>query len=535
MVRTLMIGVDGATFTLFDHLTSSHAGEPPVMPFLAGLIARGYRAVLRSTPHPLTPPAWVSMLTGRTPGHHGIFDFVRFEDHGSEVYFTLYDARDIRQELIWSIAGRQGRSVASLNFPMMAPPAPTNGSIVPGFVSWKHLRTNIVPEDLYDRIKALPGFNARDLAWDFEREAKIGDEMEPGYLLAWIASHLPRERQWMGIAEMILREDKPDLLAVMFDGTDKIQHQAWQALDPAYSDRWGDEDVKKVRELALQYYRQLDKQIAQLVGLAGSEAQVFIASDHGFTGSTDVLRINRYLGEKGYLEWARATGDAFDRKREASNFAHLDWSRTQAFCPTASSNGIFIRRQRDGSGPGVAAGDYEAFRERLVADLRALVSPTTGGPAIREFLYREQAFPGEANAAAPDITLVLHDHGFVSVRNVEPAIGRRPTPFGTHHPDGIFIASGAGIEPGRGDAMSILDVAPVLLHSLSLPIPADFEGSVPEALYGDDYRRQHPVRTGAPTVAAGAPGVDIAAKDDIPEDEKQRIFDQLRLLGYLED
>ena len=140
MTSTMLIGLDGATFTVLGPLLQGTDDEGVVMPYLASLIARGYSANLKSTNHPLTPPAWTSVITGRTPGHHGVYDFVRFEDMGNDIFFTLYDARDIRVETLWQIASRQNKSVVSLNFPMMAPPPPINGSLVPGFVSWKHLR-----------------------------------------------------------------------------------------------------------------------------------------------------------------------------------------------------------------------------------------------------------------------------------------------------------------------------------------------------------------------------------------------------------
>ena len=88
------------------------------MPFLAKIFEEGTRAKLRSTPNPLTPPAWVSLMTGRGPGHHGVFDFIRAEERGDDVFFTLYDSRDCRVETIWSIASRQGQKVAALNFPV---------------------------------------------------------------------------------------------------------------------------------------------------------------------------------------------------------------------------------------------------------------------------------------------------------------------------------------------------------------------------------------------------------------------------------
>ena len=96
-VRTLFIGLDGATFTVLNELTKpAQPGTAPVMPFLARIFERGTRAKLRSTPNPLTPPAWVSLMTGRTPGHHGVYDFVRAEERGDNVFMTLYDARDCR-------------------------------------------------------------------------------------------------------------------------------------------------------------------------------------------------------------------------------------------------------------------------------------------------------------------------------------------------------------------------------------------------------------------------------------------------------
>ena len=70
--RVLMIGLDGATFSLLRPL--SQAG---VLPFLTGLIRGGTAARLISTRNPLTPPAWTSMTTGRPPEVHGIYDFMR--------------------------------------------------------------------------------------------------------------------------------------------------------------------------------------------------------------------------------------------------------------------------------------------------------------------------------------------------------------------------------------------------------------------------------------------------------------------------
>ncbi|MDH5573634.1 MAG: alkaline phosphatase family protein, partial [Gammaproteobacteria bacterium] len=290
--RTLFIGMDGATFTVLDDLTSSANNNQPVMPFLSKIFKDGVRCKLRSTPNPLTPPAWVSLMTGRTPGNHGIFDFIRAEEINGDVFFTLYDSRDSKVETIWSIASRQGKRVAALNFPFTAPPAKDlNGFMVPGFIPWRHLRRNTVPTDLYDRLKSLPDFDPKELAWDFEQEKQALDDLSDHDRENWVSYHLPREKQWFKIADYLLTEEAPDLMAVMFDGVDKLQHQAWQYLDPELQVGELTDYHKRMRKLCLDYFRQLDGFIEQLVTKAGPEVQVFMASDHGFTQTYEVVRI----------------------------------------------------------------------------------------------------------------------------------------------------------------------------------------------------------------------------------------------------
>jgi predicted AlkP superfamily phosphohydrolase/phosphomutase len=533
VTRTLFLGLDGATFHILDDLTRHRPGEGVVMPFLASFMAQGFRAPLRSTPHPLTPPAWTTLVTGRTPGEHGVYDFMRVDDRQHEVFFTLYDFRDIRCETIWSIAGRQNRSIVSLNFPMMAPPPKLNGSLIPGFTPWKHLRRNMTPDGLYDRLRDIPGFHPKELAWDFERENQIGEDMDCDYLAAWIGYHLPREELWFQAARKLLIEDCPALMAVMFDGTDKIQHQAWVYLDPDLRPADPDTSWLRLRNLCLDYFRKLDGYLAELVRLAGPDAQVFMASDHGFTASRQIVRINRYLADLGHLTYHPVADSDAAHRRAASPFAYLDWRKTVAYCPTPSSNAIFIRVASEPGQPGIAPDDYPAFRARLIEQLYALQDPSTGAPIIRDILTREAAFPGQASASAPDLTLVLADYGFVSIRNLEPVVITRPVPIGTHHPDGVVLAGGAGIQPGQQtEPLPIADIAATLLHSLDLPIPADLEGRVMTAAFTADFLRDRPVHFGPATLPVKDGELQDAA---IPVEDRDKILAQLAMLGYLEE
>ena len=142
-------------------------------------------------------------------------------------------------------------------------------------------------------------------------------------------------------------------MAVMFDGVDKLQHQAWLYVDPKQQRGELSDYHKRMRVLCLDYFRQLDGFIEKLVTAAGPEVQVFFASDHGFTATTEIVRINAYLHEKGYLKWKEVPDTDAGRRREDSMFAYLDWKHTYAYCRTPSSNGINIRVARNPGETGV--------------------------------------------------------------------------------------------------------------------------------------------------------------------------------------
>lgn len=531
-VRTLFIGMDGATFTVLNDLTKPVDGGDVVMPFLAKIFAGGARAKLRSTPNPLTPPAWVSLMTGRGPGHHGVFDFIRAEERGDEVFFTLYDSRDCRVETIWSIVSRQGKRFAALNFPFTAPPAKDlNGFMVPGFIPWRHLRRNSHPENVYDRLKQIPDFNPQELAWDFEQEKQSGDQLSDHDREAWVSYHLPREQQWFKVAEFLMREEAPDLMAVLFDGVDKLQHQAWQFVDPGLQPAEPSEFHQRMRKLSLGYFRQLDGFIESLVTAAGPDVQVFFASDHGFTTSTEIVRINAFLAEKGYVHWKPLPEGEAGARRDNSYFAYMDWAKTTAYCRTPSCNGISIRVAREPGESGIDPKDYEKVRSRLIRDLEEFKDPATGERIIAEIHKREDVFPGEAMRDAPDLLLVLRDFGFVSVKNKLPVVEPREYPVGTHHPDGVFFAYGPGITPGTLlGKRHITDVTATLLYSLGLTVPSDFEGVVPPGMFTAEHKAAHPIVVGAPTLT-GTRDVD---HNTMADDEKKKIMEQLQMLGYME-
>jgi predicted AlkP superfamily phosphohydrolase/phosphomutase len=530
---TVLIGLDGATFTVLDPYM-----ESGVMPNLAALCERGTRAVLRSIMPPLTPPAWTSLVTGKHPGQHGIFDFFQKDEPGS-VYFSFASSQQVGTSTIWTLASEQQRRVISLNFPLTFPPPPVDGAIVPGgMMPWRQLRLGCHPPGLFERLQELPGFKPREML-DMELEIKAIDGCPEDELADFVELHIRRERRWAEVLRYLMESEPADLTAVMFDGVDKLQHLCWRFIDPACRPAHPTDWEREMIALCERYFNSLDAVIGEIVASAGPEASIVFASDHGFGPTRDVFHVNSWLERNGYLHWADGQ-DAGERADTDVGFAEmtrhvhaLDWSRTVAYAATPSSQGIHLVDRTPGGEDPLPAEVRATLTKEIAAKLSDVRRPHDGAALVEEVWTREQAFSGPFEKLGPDISLVLADGGTMSILPSETVVARRPEPRGHHRWEGIFLAVGPGIRAGESvEELSIVDVAPLLLHQVGLPAPDDMAGSVPEAIFEPgELERRPPLR-----VAASAPTL---AASDVPEveldpDEQAAVMERLRALGYVE-
>jgi predicted AlkP superfamily phosphohydrolase/phosphomutase len=526
-MKTVLFGLDGATFTILDHLVAED-----VMPNLGEFLKRGVRATLLSTPTPITPQAWTTLATGRSAGHHGLHDFIRPEQKGESIYFRVNDSRDNHCETIWRYASRNGKRVTVLNYFGTAPPERINGHSMPGFVAGRHLRRTSYPPDLFTRLQQVEGFDVKVLGVDedFEREALR--DMPPERWCPWIRHHIARERVWFGVLEHLMKTEPSDLAAVVFDGVDKIQHLAYRFLDPALVPAQATPWESEVIALCRTYFRQIDDFLGRTLSLAGRWGRVFIVSDHGFTATREIVYINKWLHDQGLLRWRE---DLAEDDQNANFSEHLtqfagsfDLSKTKAYALLPSCNGIYLN---------VPSEEYSGFREDLIRRLLQIKAPD-GGQVITEVKKREDYFPGPFMKRVPDLTLTLRDFSFISVLNARSVVIPRPQPAGTHHPHGVLLGTGPGIKEGSEVALvNILDVAPLLLHSLGLEIPAEMEGQFPNEVYDAAYLASDPPRCQkiAKTLTKETkPGLSPPEESDMSETEQAIIFERLKSLGYIE-
>ncbi len=117
----------------------------------------------------------------------------------------------------------------------------------------------------------------------------------------------------------------------------------------------------------------------------------------------------------------------------------------------------------------------------------------------------------------------------------DAALKPRLSDYGTHHPEGIFIAGGPGIRKGeRLDPFSIIDITPTLLYSLGIAVPSDLEGQANLDVFQPDYVAAHPLATGAPSLRPQSADGESDAKEELSEEQEAEVMKRLQALGYME-
>jgi predicted AlkP superfamily phosphohydrolase/phosphomutase len=178
-------------------------------------------------------------------------------------------------------------------------------------------------------------------------------------------------------------------------------------------------------------------------------------------------------------------------------------------------------------GPDVASHDFTYFaygqnvnqKRAPRVEEKAVVAGLKRVEAMYE--YMDEILGGLLAAVGPETNvIILSDHGWeydgTSHWNLNP---------------GIFVAAGPSIRKGqRVEGVSVLDITPILLAILDVPLAKAFDGVVPEGVlepevtsrltYVDDY----PI-----------PAVSLAvARSDEAVAEEEKMMELLRALGYIE-
>lgn len=547
-MKILIIGLDGASFDLIDPW--AREGK---LPHLARLIEDGVRAELRSTVPPVSAPAWISFMTGKGPGKHGVYDFRTFNPRTYSFYDEpLVTSRHYAGGTLFELAGRAGLRVAALSVPMTYPPFPVNGLLLSGF-----------PKPSLRKAYTYPPERAQEFA-DIEPVSEFERHSMDGRVR--LMEHSVRALTDASVR--LLRREPYDLFMVVFRNTDIANHHFRKHLHPEFP-TYDEAEVSRYGRVLEDQYRLADWAVGRLIEAAGEETLTVVVSDHGSgLHATRYFNTNLWLRQAGLLEprdpltiggtallrrlitflrmktpWARWLVKWYFPSRVKQTISRgmhgvhgIRWAGTKAYRVPMFYfiEGIevnLVGRQPEGIVP--PGEPYEAVRERIARELPKVADPETGRAIVERVLRREECFAGPALERAPDL-IVFFDPDYAGgaalrgplVMPIERMVLREWS--GLHRMEGILLMRGGPLRrAARLPRAEIVDLAPTILYLLGVPIPEDMDGTVLEEAIAPEFLSAHPRRRGA---REGGP---METMGGLGADEEAEIRETLRGLGYL--
>jgi predicted AlkP superfamily phosphohydrolase/phosphomutase len=459
--KVVVIGLDCAEPSLvFDRFADR-------LPNLTRLRERGVWGKLRSCDPPITVPAWMSMMASKDPGTLGYYGFRNRADRSYEK-MTTATSLAVREPLLWDHLGDAGKEVILIGVPQTYPPRPVKGLMVTDFLTPSIESNYTYPAGLKDEIAGWSDVHPYEFdVSDFRTpdKGKIRDALvrmtDKRFALA---SRLVTTKPW-------------DFFMMVEMGTDRVHHAFWQYMDPTHHRYVAGNPYESV---IADYYEHVDQRIGELLALLPEEAHVFVVSDHGAQCMEGGIALNEWLVQEGYLV-------LHETPKVPSRLEGLkiDWSRTTAWGSGGYYGRLFLNvKGREPQGL-VAPEAYEAVRDRLIAELKALGDPQ-GEPIGTRVLKPEQLYRTVRGTAPPDLLVYFGNLRWRSVGTVGTgAIHTFENDTGpddaNHAQDGMLIATGPGIAPcGPLAGMQLMDVTPTILQLFGLEIPADLQGKVIE-------------------------------------------------------
>ncbi len=551
--KLLVIGLDGASFNVLDALI-----EKGYLPNLSRLIQQGVRANLETTFPPITAVAWSSFMTGKNPGKHGIFEFVRRDKNSNREMAVNASFRQGRA--LWDIFSAAEQRVIVHNFPCTYPPRPVNGLLISDFMTPRGRRDFTYPATLLTELEERFG------AYRLHLSETYGSSKAAG-VLAELHDELEYKAK---VAEYLMTKYEWDAFFQYFWGTDRIQHELWHIFDDEHP-RHDREEARAFKEKVYSYFHRVDEIVGQLIEGAGNNAQVWVVSDHGFGPAHKYCSFNLWLLEEGFLQLKR---DARTRIKKAMfklgitpenafkivkklplgrlkpargvsaqpgaskllstlflSFNDVDWSRSVAFSK-GNYGQIFVNlkgREPNGS---VDASQYDAACEKIVERLRAMRDKQTGEAFIGEVHRREEIYQGALVEQAPDISFLPRDMRYLPLGNADFTSNKFMVDAfgisGCHRMHGVMIAKGEGVRAGlQAERAHIYDVAPTMLYLLGYGVPDDMDGRVMSEIVTEEYQKAHPVNFIAGEGETEKPEVEFSVE------ENEDVMERLKGLGYI--
>ena len=495
--RVLVIGADGASPEMI--YAWANGG---LLPAFRALMERGVRGRLTSTVPPHSGPAWISAITGKNPGKHGVFYFTTVNPRRAPP--RIVSSHDIRTETMFDVAGRNGKRSVVVNVPITYPPWRIKGVMVSGIFAPSEKVVFTSPPEVGPGLVAN-GYEVEFSTWDTWKENRrlVSRDETPEELSRM------RNDYFNGTLEMddkiadafigLLQNEDWDLSMVMLPGLDRVQHLLWQPMVRG-------EDLSAGRQFGcsrfvVEAYQNVDRLVKKILGTVDGDTWIVFLSDHGFGLTPRIFYANRWLRSQGLLTPSRRASiygrgiaklkglaqEIGDRPADKSvpafhillPLSSIDMPQTKAYSPTPY--GLVNVN-------GKSTEEREILANSLAKQFEEIVDPKSGRRVILKAHLSSEIYPGPCQAEASDLILEpVPDYHIENRMDGTDAFADAERHPALHKPEGILLLSGPqSWNNFELSSAHIYDVAPTILTILGVPLPKDIDGKTLSTAFRPD-------------------------------------------------
>jgi predicted AlkP superfamily phosphohydrolase/phosphomutase len=401
--KAAIIGLDGVPIHLLEDLA-----QRGVMPHMKELIEQGCLMKMRSSLPANSAASWSSMITGTTPGTHGVYGFTDFIPGTYTV--SYHSSHKLKAPPFWRTEPE--KRVLVINLPAAYPAQPLKGAMITGFVS-PQLEKAVYPSDLFPRL--------RDGGYEVDVDGSLFEKSISLFFQKLRETLDQRTR----VLDHLLEKDGYDLLFFVVTGTDRIEHYLWDA----YAEGGHDHH----REF-LGFFEKVDAVVGHVASKLEPDAPLMMLSDHGMGPAETAANLNTLLREEGYLVMGDTPRKNYNNIRE----------ETRAFA--AESTKIYLNHVERFPRGSVEPEDAQ----RLAGDLADLLIGLSyhGRKVVKAVHHKQDVFTGPEAGNAPDLVVTPMEGFSFKTGLFKDALYEEDFLSGTHTEDDAFLYLRGG---SRGD------------------------------------------------------------------------------------
>lgn len=466
-MATLVFGLDGSNWPLIEPWI-----EGGQLPNIRRLRNEGLWGISKSLLPPVTCPNWKCYASSKSPGGHDVYWWEKVNRETLEI--DIPDSQSFTAPELWDYLNDDGIDAGVMNLPMSYPPREIEEFMIAGGPRSR--------EENYTHPPELETDIERRFGYRVHPENVVTSNEDQGGVEATLDLIEAR----FETAEQLLRESDIEFLHLTIFHLNVLQHYYWNG-----------GPVKRAWEL-------IDEHIGHFLDEGHT---IFLMSDHGCDEIQDVFHVNEWLQSEGYLSMETGVADylmkaGITQERLAGVVRSFGLeSRIRKYVPRRivdrfpDEEGIkrdnkFDKLDRDesvaiASGQGLiyiladpSSPEYDAVQTEIIDKLEKLETPR-GTPVASTVHRGEDIYPNGDPRFRLDIIFEqgpgIHTSGAVGKGEIMSDPGRWAA---ENDRKGLFLAHGPNVEP-RGDigSISVLDIAPSILHSMEQDIPEGFEGT----------------------------------------------------------